>query len=93
MSRTIHQGKKNNGAIFPQKRIGNDGTNDGEEIGSRGKKVKIGGGVFFRIGVENAVTGHEILGHEDDENRPYAIKTKTFRNIVNDNVGDAPGHI
>ena len=54
--------------------------------------MKIGCSVFFRISIENPVTGHQILGHEDDEDGAHAVETEAFCHIIDDDVGDPAGH-
>ena len=92
MTRAIHQREEDDRAVLAQIRIGKNGAEEGKEIGRCGEQVKVGGRFFIGHGRQLPVSGHQVLRHEDDQNRADAVETESLRYIIDDDVGNSAGH-
>ena len=83
-SRRVREGERHDRAELPPEDVGDDRSDEGEEVGA-GLEERVEG---RRLGIPDA----QELRHVDGEDGVDAVVAKTFRELVGDDERDATRH-
>ena len=90
MTDAIQETEIEDGSVFAEEDVGDEGADHWEEVRAHGEEVVDGHGLFAVHGVEFAVWAQEVGGHEDDEDALHAVEGEAFGEFIADDVGDTP---
>jgi len=92
MAETVDDGKNQDSPVLAEDRVRQQGPEQGQEIGAGDESVIPALGILITHGVRLAVCVHEVLGHEDHQDRVHAIVTEPLGRFVADDVRYARRH-
>ena len=92
MTQAVDQRKRDDGLVFTEEGIRYEGPQERGEIDRRGEAVHPDRGFPLVHQVGFAATVHEMLRHEDRQDRLHAIKAEPFGRLVPYDVGYAGRH-
>ena len=92
MAKAINDREPENGLIFANETLRQDGAENREEINRRDKEGEIL--PRFRVAhvISRAAARDQILGHENDQDGAHPVEREALGRLVPDDVGHAGRH-
>ena len=92
MAKAINNREPEDGLVFPDETLRQDGAENGKKINRRDEKGEILPRLRVAHVIGRAAARDQILGHENDQDGAHPVEGKTLGRLVPDDVGHARRH-